>query len=92
MYLGYVSKIMTQKRSKDQLIAEILTICQGDGAIKTKIVYHSGLNFKTVKPHLGLLLKKGLIEATGNRQLIYRTTQNGVQALESLREVEAIYS
>jgi predicted transcriptional regulator len=73
-------------------MAQILTICQGSGAIKTKIVYQSGLNFKTVKPHLGLLIKKGLLEATGNEQIIYRTTPEGGLALENLRAVEAIYS
>jgi len=73
-------------------MAQILTTCQGDGAIKTRIVYQVGLNFKTVMPHLGLLLEKCLLESTGNNQLIYRTTQKGEQALESLRKVEAIYS
>lgn len=92
MYLRYVSEVMTRKRGKDQLLAQILAICQGDGAIKTRIVYQVGLNFKTVKPHLSLLLEKCLLEPTGNDQLIYRTTQKGEQALESLRKVEAIYS
>jgi predicted transcriptional regulator len=92
MYLRYVSKVMAQKRSRDQLIARILTICQEDDVIKTRIVYQVGLNFKTVQPHLNLLLKKGLLEVTGNTQQIYKTTPEGGQALESLRKVEAIYS
>lgn len=92
MYLRYVFEVMTQKRSKDQLIAQILITCLEDGAIKTRIVYQVGLNFKTVQPHLNLLLKKGLIEVTGNTQLVYKTTPEGGQALESLRKVEAIYS
>jgi predicted transcriptional regulator len=92
MYLRYLSKVMTKKRSKDQLMAQILTLCQGDGAIKTRIVYQVGLNFKTVMPYLSLLTKKGHIETEVRDMTIYRTTQKGMQALEALRVVEEIYS
>ena len=83
---------MSQKRSKDQLISQILTSCRGDGAGKTRIVYQVGLNFGTIKPYLHLLTKKGHLEATQGDRPIYRTTPKGEQALEHLREVEAIYS
>jgi predicted transcriptional regulator len=83
---------MPQKRSKDQLISQILTSCQGDGAGKTRIVYQVGLNFRTINPYLSLLTKKGHLEAAQGDRPIYRTTPKGEQALEHLREVEAIYS
>ena len=83
---------MTQKRSKDQLMAQILTICQGNGAIKTRIVYQVGLNFRTVMPYLTLLAEKGHIKTEDRDLTIYRTTQKGMQALEALRVVEEIYS
>jgi predicted transcriptional regulator len=41
-----------KKRFKDQIIAEILKACEGNGINKTKVVYASGLNFLTVKPYL----------------------------------------
>ena len=83
---------MPRKRSKDQLIYQILTLCQGDGAGKTRIVYQVGLNFGTIIPYLSLLTEKSLLEAIQGDRPIYRTTPKGEQALECLREVEAIYS
>ena len=82
---------MAQKRSKDQIIAKILDTCM-DGANKTKIVYQANLNFRTVNRPLGLLLKKGLIEATQGDRPIYRTTQAGTHAMDTLRRAEKIYS
>lgn len=83
---------MSKKRSRDQLIARILTSCQGDGANKTKIVYKAGLNFKTIIPYLSLLTEKGHIESEDRDITVYRTTQKGMEALEALRIVEEIYS
>lgn len=83
---------MTSKRSKDQLLALILDSCQGNGAIKTEIVYQVGLNFRTVMPYLTLLTEKGHIETEKRDLTVYRTTKKGMQALEALRVVEKIYS
>jgi predicted transcriptional regulator len=81
---------MGTKRSKEQIITRILALCQGEGAIKTKIVYQAGFNFRTVVPYLSLLTKKGHIEATEGDRLIYRTTVKGEQALELLLNAEEI--
>jgi predicted transcriptional regulator len=43
---------MQEKRSKDQIKAQILALCQEDGANKTRIVYQVGLNFRTVNGSL----------------------------------------
>ena len=83
---------MPRRRSKDQIKAQILATCQGDGAKKTRIVYQAGLNFQTVKGHLGLLLEKGLLEAIEGDRTTYRTTPEGERALECLKAVEAIFS
>ena len=82
---------MQPKRSKDQIIIQILDICR-DGANKTRIVYQAGLNFKTVVPHLTLLQEKGFLEATEGDRPIYRTTPAGERAIVALRETRAIYS
>jgi predicted transcriptional regulator len=92
MHLGYLSKVMAQKRSRDQIIARILAFCQEDGANKTRIVYQVGLNFKTVNGYLDLLLEKGLLEAIPGKPIMYKTTSAGEQALEHHRAIEAIYS
>lgn len=83
---------MGRKRSKDQLLAQVLASCQGDGAIKTEIVYQVGLNFRTIMPYLTLLTEKGHIETEKRDLTIYRTTQKGMRALEALKVVEEIYS
>jgi predicted transcriptional regulator len=84
---------MPHKRSKEQIIAQILDLCQGEGANKTKIVYQVNLNFKTVNGYLDSLLKKGLLEAIpGDRNPTYRTTPAGEEALEILQKAEEITS
>jgi predicted transcriptional regulator len=83
---------MQEKRSRDQITAQILRLCLEDGASKTRIVYQGNLNFKTVKGYLDLLLEKGLLEAIPGEHIMYRTTEKGERALESHRAIEAIYS
>jgi predicted transcriptional regulator len=83
---------MSKKRSKDQIMARILALCQGDGANKTKIVYQVGMNFRSIVPYLSLLTDKGHIVSEERELTIYRTTQKGMQALEALKMVEAIYT
>jgi predicted transcriptional regulator len=83
---------MPAKRSKDQIIAEILNLCQGNGTIKTRIVSHVNLNFKTVNKHLSLLLKKGLLEDVPGENMMYKTTPTGEKALRCLKVIEKIYS
>ncbi|MFZ3149728.1 MAG: winged helix-turn-helix domain-containing protein [Methanothrix sp.] len=83
---------MSSRRSKGQIITQILSLCQEDGASKTRIVYQVNLNFNTASLHLDLLQKKELLEASLGNRPIYKTTPKGEQALKSLKKVEAIYS
>ncbi|MHC1688025.1 MAG: winged helix-turn-helix domain-containing protein [Methanothrix sp.] len=76
--------------TKDEIIANILEICLMPKITKTKIVYQAGMNFGSVVPYLSLLTGKGLLEAVPGKHLIYKTTQKGEKALESLRAIEAI--
>ena len=81
---------MGAKRYKDQILSHILQTCQGDGASKTKIVYASGLNFKTIKPYLATLDKNGLIELMPGSHPLYRITQKGKDALVHLKALEKL--
>jgi predicted transcriptional regulator len=83
---------MQEKRNRDQIRAQILSLCQEDATSKTKIVYQVNLNFKTVKGFLDLLLEKGLLEAIPGEHIVYKTTSAGERALEHHRVIEAIYS
>ena len=83
---------MPLRRSKDQIIAQTLDLCQGEGANKTRIVYQVNLNFRTAEMYLDLLLERGLLEAIEGRRAIYKTTPAGEEALEIQQKAEAITS
>jgi predicted transcriptional regulator len=79
------------KRSKDQIIANILSTCQGAGTSKTHIVYQTNPNFRSVNLYLERLIAKDLIEVVQGKFVLYKTTSKGERALECLREIEAIF-
>ena len=70
------------RRTNDQLIGQILEACQGDGAVKTHIVYKCNLNFKNASPYLDNLINAGLLEVSGNS---YKTTPKGMEALGHIK-------
>ena len=83
---------MPPKRSKDQINAQILALCQEDGATKTRIVYQVGLNFGTVRPYLARLTEKSYLEIVQSDRTTYRTTEKGKKAMRCLVRIEEIYS
>ena len=96
--LLYESKVLIKdtmspkKRFKDQIIAEILKACVGEGTNKTRVVYASGLNFLTIEPYLATLDRNNLIEIIPGSRPLYRTTQKGNAALLHLKAIEELIS
>lgn len=82
--------MMGTKRLKDQILAQILKTCEGEGKSKTKVVYASGLNFKTIVPYLITLNKNGLIEIIPGEYPLYKITQKGEEALIHLLAIEKL--
>jgi predicted transcriptional regulator len=77
------------KRSRDMIISQILDVCTKGGACKTKIVYQSNLNFRTVTPYLELLTNNGMINAiTDSKQVLYETTIRGLALLDNYRHIQ----
>ena len=77
------------KRSKQEIFSQILEICM-NGANKTRIVYLANLNFRTVNPYLDILIKnQHLIETGQGEQILYQTTQKGMDLLESINKVNS---
>ena len=74
------------RRSKDQIILEILRIC-ARGENVTKIVYQTNTNFTTVKGYLNMLMKNGLVECDTSSPRIYRATSKGLEMMKRLREI-----
>ena len=81
---------MGRKRSKEQIICNILQVCGGGGANKTQIVYSCNMNFHTVVPYLDLLINNDLVERSEGKLIRYRTTAKGEAALRCFRELEAM--
>ncbi len=59
---------LRKRRGKGQIIYQILSLCKGNGAGKTKIVYASNLNFANANEYLDLLIKNDLL-MSGTRTL-----------------------
>ena len=79
----------TMKRSRQEIFSQILDICM-NGANKTRIVYLANLNFRTVNPYLDILIKnQHIIETSQGEQILYRTTQKGMDLLESINKVNS---
>jgi predicted transcriptional regulator len=81
---------MEPKRSKAQIIARILEICHGQGASKAMIVSDTGMNHKTIRPHLAALTENGLLEMYDKDPVIYKITSKGTEALVHIRALEIL--
>ena len=78
------------KRSKDAIISQILDVCT-DGASKTRIVYQSNLNFRTVIPYIDILIRNGLLETTTrNSSVLFTTTPKGARLLKDFKNIQSV--
>jgi predicted transcriptional regulator len=84
--LNSILRSGTMKRSRQEIISQILEICM-NGASKTKIVYQANLNFKTVNPYLDLLIKNEMIQVNEGRAILYETTPKGIRLPESIKRI-----
>lgn len=76
---------MRERRSKDRIILEILSIC-AEGENITRIVYRANTNFTTIRAYLDMLIKNGLIEPLQlGSPVLYKTTQKGIQVRNRLK-------
>jgi predicted transcriptional regulator len=72
------------KRSKEQIISQILEVCC-EGANKTTIVYRTNSNSANVNGYLKMLLKNRLVKISKRS---YITTSKGIEILENLKEIQ----
>jgi predicted transcriptional regulator len=83
-----------EKRGRDRLsiIAEILEIGL-EGTVKTNIMYRANLSFLQLNTMLDFLQYLGLLEAIGKEgRTIYKTTEKGLDYIQSFREVQDLVS
>ena len=74
---------MSGRRNSLDVTVNILESARG-GAIKTRIVYGSNLNFEIVKGYINTLVNGGFLEVEGIR---YSTTKKGVKFMEDYHEL-----
>ncbi len=77
---------MRERRSRDRIILEVLSICV-EGENITRIVYRANTNFTTVKSYMGFLVKNGLIEVAQGTPKLYKTTQKGISVRNRLKKL-----
>ncbi len=78
---------MRERRSRDMIILEILTICS-EGKNVTGIVYGANTNFSTIRDYLNLMIKKDLIEPIKGSPKLYKTTRKGLIMKEKLKALQ----
>ena len=79
---------MRERRSKDQIVIEILSRC-ADGENITKIVYQTNTNFTTIRTYLNHLTKNDLLECQGTSPILYKTTAKGIEMMNRLKQIQS---
>ncbi|AEA47175.1 winged helix-turn-helix domain-containing protein [Archaeoglobus veneficus] len=76
------------RRTRLDIIMDILSLTLNGGANKTKIVYGANLNFKIAGQYLEFMVDAGLIvERIDNGKILYVATEKGVNTLAKFREL-----
>lgn len=78
-----------RRRSRGQVLLEILELLATQDRLKTEIVYQVNLNFRTIDRYLEKLVEAGNVSWNERTRMWYLTTA-GREAADHLREVEAI--
>jgi len=76
------------RRTRLDIIIDILLLVVNKGANKTKIVYGANLNFKIAHKYIEFMLETGLIEERKkDGKTLYYATEKGICILEKYREL-----
>jgi predicted transcriptional regulator len=75
------------KRDRLELRTALLSICE-NGTKKTRMVYQTYMNFRSIKPHVEALIKAGDLEQDEHT---YTTTDRGKEALRLSKELLASF-
>jgi predicted transcriptional regulator len=79
---------LRERRSKDRIILEVLSIC-AEGENITRIVYRANTNFTTIRAYLDMLIKNELVEPLQQGSpVLYKTTQKGIQVRNRLKMLQ----
>jgi len=68
---------MRNRRSKNKILQEILSICE-KGENITQIVYRSNTNFTTIRYYIESMKNNNLLETIDGSPVLYKTTPRGL--------------
>ena len=74
--------LITGRRSRLEIISEVLATCVPDGVNKTAIMYQNNLSYAQLERYLDLLQEHGLLERNDSGR--YQITEEGEKMLEQL--------
>ncbi len=77
---------MRERRSRDQIVLEILGIC-AEGENITRIVYRANTNFTTIRSYLDALIRNDLVECLPGPTRIFKTTSKGLAMRNRLKRL-----
>jgi len=80
---------MRARRSKDQVIVEILNMCE-KGENLTSIVYRTNTSFAGIKAYLAVLMKNDLLICQDASPRIYKTTPKGREMRDRLEKLHKL--
>ena len=80
---------MRARRSKDQIIVEILNMCE-KGENLTGIVYRTNTSFAGIKAYLTVLIKNDLLICQDASQRIYKATPKGLEIRDRLERLHKL--
>ena len=84
---------MNERRSKMQVIVDVLRAIENENGITkpTHILYKANLSHKLLKEHLNVLLQKGFIEVTIEKnRTYYKLTDKGRNFINEFRKIEKL--
>jgi predicted transcriptional regulator len=76
------------KRSKEDIVEQILDICKKP-TNKTGIVYSANLNFRRTDKYLSSLINAGVLEASKELPITYKTNSRGEKLLGQIKALNA---
>ena len=82
----------TVRRGRIEIIASILQAAK-EGAIKTRLMYQSNLDFRGIDKYLDFLISKKFLDKKDSGKTTYRTSQKGLEFLETYGKLhESLYA
>ena len=83
---------MAERRSKFEIIYDILALIQREGKIKpTHVLYKGNLSYDRLEKYIGELKDKGLIEEFKEKdKTFYRITEQGIRIVEEAKKINEV--